>query len=509
MMSLFHEIYTPADMKFIKPLLWIWLVMPVVFLSSCEKQPEAQQKGTLELGVVTDQLDGQLKSALDDSTNAVRTPYAVISVVNENGALVLDNERLELYNFSGQWITKEIRLKVGRYEVTKFLVVDREGNVLLAAPIEGSPMAYLVDKPLPLPFNIREDQTTRVVPEVLVVNDEPPEAFGYATFGYNVVKILDFYVAVYIDDPRIMAPMPLYTEAKLTVIIDSVWRHAFMLEPKVNKLRVRDSKLDYLLSVYKEGFALKKLVMSREELLKTSPEYPLLIGLPVEDLQVLVLQPGPDEGKDAMVSMSLPDDNFGKYPYFEAAAVSPVTSDVQHKLTRSLIEFDLNQLPKSATIKRAVLTLYYPRYLYPDSVYPVDPVTGVVQVTDPSIPEPVENLAVLQRIISPWEEHEVTWTNQPKTSTENQVFIPRIYYITDASCDCFLPPVSETIDVTNLLMPDASGIISHGMMLKLVKEEYPELLRFASSDFEAVTTSNYEVANLWPKLEIYYSLPTP
>lgn len=490
-------------MKTLKPLLWILVVMPVFFCNSCEKQFEAEQEGTLELGVDLDQLDGQLKSALSDSID-IRTHFIVISVVNDNGELVLDNERLELYNFGGHWITKAIKLKTGRYQVTKFLVIDWNGNVLLAAPVEGSPMAYLVDKPLPFPFGIIKNQTTRVVPEVLVVNNEPPEAFGYATFGYHVIRTLDFFVAVYIDDPRIMAPSR-FTDAKLTVIIDSIWRHSFMLEPKVNRVRVRDSKLDYLLVVNKEGFLPKKLLVSREELLETSHDNPLLIGLPVEDLHVLVLQPGPEEGKDAMISRSLPGDNFGKYEFFEATAAPLETSDVQHKLTRSLIEFDLNQLPKSATIKKAVLTLYYPY-----DVYPADHIineTGVMPGFDSLNPWPVEPLAVLQKVISPWEEHEVTWEKQPETTTENQVFIPRIYYIMDIACDCFIPPISETVDVTQLLMPDASGIRNHGMLLKLYKEEYPEWLRFASSDIQLIILDNLESDILWPKLEIYYTLP--
>ncbi len=484
-------------MKLIKSLLRTLVVIPILFISSCEKHLDVDQEGTLELGVVLDQMDGQLKSAIGDSID-VRTHYVVISVVNENGKLVMDHERLELYNFGGHWITKEIKLKVGQYEVIKFLIVDQNGNVLLAAPVEGSPMAYLVEDPLPYPFVILENKTSRVAPEVLVVNNEPPEAFGYASFGYNVVRTLDFFVAVYIDDPRIMAPT-MFTDAKLTVIIDSLWRHAFKLEAKVNRVTVRDSHWDYMLVVDKEGFAPEKLVVSREELLNTSPENPLIIRLPMDDLHVLVLQPGPDEGKDAMISRSVPEGNFGKFPFFEATAVSLVTSDVQHKLTRSLIEFDLNQLPKSATIKRAVLTLYYPQYDYADTVYPV---------TNTVTPSSVEYLAVLQRVVSPWQEHEVTWEKQPETTTEDQVFIPRIYYITDASCNCIVPPVSETVDVTQLLMPDASGIVHHGMLLKLVREEYPDWLRFASSDFEMLTTSNQELAKPWPKLEIYYSLPT-
>lgn len=492
-------------MKHIKSLLQIFILIPIFFISSCEKQLEVKQEGTLELGVFLDQLDEQLKSSSLDSSD-VKTHFVVISVVNEKGETVLDHEGLELYNFSGHWITKEIKLKAGQFEVVKFLVVDGEGNVLLAAPFKGSPMAYLVDDPLPLPFVIRKNQTSRVAPEVLVVNNEPPEAFGYATFGVNVVRTLDFFVAVYIDDPRIMAPTR-FTDAKLTVIIDSLWRHSFKLEAKVNRVTVRDNPWEYVLVVYKEGFAPKKLVVSREKLLNTSPENPLTIGLPLEDLHILVLQPGPDEGKDAMISRSLPEDNFGKFPFFEATAISPVSSDIQHKLTRSLIEFDLNQLPKSATIKRAILTLYYPSYHDADTVYPAMNAAGGQTGTDTLKPSPTDYLAVLQRVISPWEEHEVTWEKQPKTTTENQVFIPRTYYITDASCDCIVPPLSETVDVTKLLSPDDSGIMHHGMMLKLVQEEYPDWLRFASSDYNMLSTSNQELENRWPKLEIYYNLP--
>jgi hypothetical protein len=494
-------------MKLIKSLLRILVVLPIFLISSCEKHLEEEQEGILELGVFLDQLDEHLKSDPGDSSD-VRTHYVVISVVDENGKLVLDHEHLELYNFGGHWITREIKLKVGPYEVVKFLVVDSEGTVLLAAPVEGSPMAYLVDDPLPVPFDIRKDQVTRVAPEVLVVNNEPPEAFGYATFGYHLVRTLDFFVAVYIDDPRIMAPTR-FTYAKLTVTIDSVWRHSFQLEAKVNRVTVRDSHWDYILVVHKEGFAPKMLKVSREELLNTSLEKPLIIALPVEDLHLLVLQPGPEEGKDAMISRSLPQENFGKFPFFEATSVSPVTSDIQHKLTRSLIEFDLSQLPHNATVRKAMLTLYYPQYNYTDTVYPIQSMTGSQTGTDTlTTPWPVDYLAVLQKIISPWQEHEVTWETQPETTTDNQVFIPRIYYITDVNYNCIVPPVSETVDVTRLLMPDASGTWHLGFLLKLVKEEYPDWLRFASSDYEMLTTSNQEPARLWPKLEIYYSLPT-
>ena len=110
-------------MKAIKSFLWMLAILPAFIFSSCEQQPELEQEGILELGVLIDQIEGQLKSAQED-TNKIITHYVVVSVVNENGELVLDNERIELYNFGGHWVTKEIRLKVGLYELIKFFVVD-------------------------------------------------------------------------------------------------------------------------------------------------------------------------------------------------------------------------------------------------------------------------------------------------------------------------------------------------------------------------------------------------
>lgn len=486
-------------MKQFKSLTWMLVILPVFFLSSCEQLPDVQQDGVLELGVSLNRMEGQLKSALED-TSGITIHYVVVSVANENGDLVLDNERIELYNFGGHWVTKEIRLKVGIYELIKFFVVDAAGNVRLAAPLKDSPKAYLVDHPLPLSFGIRKNEVTKVIPEVLVV-EEPPEAFGYITFSYSVVKTLDFFIAVYINDPTYVAPIK-FADAELTVVVDSLWKHSFKLEPRINRITVRDGYKWYVLIVEKEGFVPRKLEMSRDELLKTSPENPLLVGLPVDSLHLLVLQPGPEEGKDAMISKSLPENNFGDFPFFEAIAIEPWRSDIQNQLTRSLIEWDLNQLPKSATIEKAIMTLYYPENYFIDTLYIVDSAIYLIPSgTNPSGTWPYENkeAAVLQRVISPWEEYQVTWMNQPETTTENQVFIPFKYYINDlTSANCIYPPIAEVVDVTKLLI-DMKSAGHNGMLLKLVKEEYTQWFRFASSDFT--------LPKLWPKLEIYYTLP--
>jgi hypothetical protein len=484
-------------MKPLKAFLWMLVILPAFIFSSCEKLFEAEQEGILELSILVDQQD-ELKSALNDTSTFI-SHYVIVTVIKENGEVVMDDERIELYNFGGHWITKEIRLKVGAYELTKFLVVDPQGNVLFAAPIEGSPKAYLVNDPLPIQFEIVKDLVTRVVPEVLPVFEEPPEEFGYVTFSYSVVKPLDFFIGVYINYPYVMPPI-LLTDAKLTVKVDSLWWHSFELEPIVNKVTIRDGYRCYLLIIEKEGFNPVRLKVLREELAKTTPENPLLVGIPSDYLHLLILQPGPEEGTDAMINRNFPEKNFGDHLFFEAINNQPCTTDNVDcpLLTRSLIQWDLNQLPKSATIRKAIMTLYYPEIW----VEPV--VTDSINYRniwggDSTIIPDRHPCAVLQSIVSPWEEYEVTWTNQPGTTAEGQVFVPQKYYIMGANCvNCFVPPVYEEIDVTSLLT-NTSGTARYGMMFKLVNEEYSQWFRFTSSDFKT--------AKLWPKLEIYYTLP--
>lgn len=484
-------------MKPLKAFLWVLVIIPAFILSSCEKLFEAEQEGILELAVLVDEQDG-LKSALNDSTASTRQ-YAVVTVINANGEIVMDDEQLELYNFGGHWITKNIKLKVGSYKLTRFLIVDSQGNVLFAAPIEGSPKAYLVNDPLPIQFEIRINQVTRVAPEVLPVYQEPPEEFGYVSFSYSIVKPLDFFIAVYIKNPVIMPPVE-YTDAKLTVKVDSLWWHHFKLNPIVNKVTIRDGYRCYLLIIEKEGYNPVRLMVPREELAKTTPENPLLVGIPSDFLHLLILQPGPEEGKDAMINRNFPDKNFGDHIFFEAINNQPwISTNIDCPLlTRSLIQWDLNRLPKSATIQKAIMTLYYPN-IWVDPVI-TDSVKNIYPAWIDSSDFPDRHpCAVLQRIVAPWEEYEVTWTNQPETTEEGQVFVPMKYYIMDATCaNCIVPPVYEEIDVTSLLT-NTSGTARYGMLFKLVKEDYPQWFRFTSSDFLS--------PRLWPKLEIYYTLP--
>jgi hypothetical protein len=190
------------------------------------------------------------------------------------------------------------------------------------------------------------------------------------------------------------------------------------------------------------------------------------------DCNMLTLQPDEAAGKDAFISSNVLNDGQGNSTEFDAGAWTIFGEPLA---IRSLIDFDLSNLPVGATIQSAQLTLYN------------NPNAQNGYANGQHVHVSGSNEAVLQRIITPWTE-DVAWSNQPTTTSQNEVTL-------DQDSD---PYQDYILDVTNLLLDNlASPSNSFGFLLKL-KNEYPyRLLAFASSD--------YPNPSLHPKLEICYS----
>ncbi len=462
----------------------ILLIFLAGIFQSCEKlSPDVKDKGKLEIAFDVSTDEGQLKSAAIDTAEA-NSYQILLSVADQNGVPVLEDELIPLYIFGSSFISQRIELEAGIFKLTKFMVIHPSGDVIFAAPLAGSPKSYLVNKPLPFDFVISAEEVTRVVPEVLAVVNESPEEFGYAAFGFHVVKPLPFYVMAVIynsmtmDNSSIIAPT-YATEARLTVYAPNGWSHRFKLEARVNKIEIRAGSEYYILVGEKEGFPPQKLRFTARELFSSSKERPIIIPFGKPQLHELVLKPGPRLGKDAMISNLDPDKNFGGHKYFEATFLSEPVLTVMRS-NRSLIWFDTGQLPKSATIRKAMLTLYYDRPLSWNYDGGEDPASSV---------KPWYG-AVLQQIVEPWEEYKLTWDTQPKTIEANQVFITPF----NSSANFI------NIDVTRLYAPiDKINAPNYGMLFKLYPTELFPGFRFASSDFPE--------PRMHPELKIYYTLP--
>ena len=455
------------------------ILLAFIGFSACEKHAGNTGMGTAEFSLSLPDEAGLAKS--DTSTvSGIISYQLMVSIEDMEGNVVMSDSLIPLYVFGSGFMSEKIELISGEYKLTKFLVINPSGEVIYAAPVDGSPLAYLVKKPLPLIFNIYPDQVTRIVPEVLYVGDQTPDQFGYASFGIQIIKPLHFWTICILDNPLSMAPTQL-TTARLTVYAPDGWHYTFRLKAAVNHLIIRGGYPICHFLLEKEGYLPQKMEFTARELMATSPDNPLVLKIPWDsnEWKILVLQPGPDGGKDAMISNLEPDKNFGDHKYFEATFLSEPILTVMRS-NRSLIWFDRNQLPKSAIIKKVTLQLFYDVPIPFDSSYltNTDPSTGVVWYG-----------GVLQQIVEPWEEYKVTWNTQPETIEANQVFIRP-----------FIRNVNFIIvDVTRLFVPlQEIAAPNYGMFFRLWQTDRFPGFRFASSD--------YDIASMRPKLTIYYTI---
>lgn len=462
-----------------------FLILLAVFtFSSCEKNSDNTSKGTAKFSIESIDESIQAKSAGTSGDSALVSYHLIVSVEDTEGNPVLTDELIPVYIFGTGFISEDVEMASGDYTLTKFMVINPAGEVIMATPVEGSPLAYLVDDPLPISFSIVAGTATMIAPELLIVGNYDPGDFGYISFGGQIIKPLGFFVMAIIDNPLSMSPGIIPTTAGLTVYAYDNWHYTFRLAAEVNRLLIRGGSGVYSFLLEKDGYQPQYFTFTARELAATTKDNPLILKIPYDSggWKVMTFQPGPDAGKDAMISNLEPDRNFGSHRSFEATFITEPVLTVMRS-NNSLIWFDLNALPKSATIKKVTLRLIYDLPLVWDSTI-FSPNGGVV---------PEWCGGVLQQIVEPWEETKVTWNNQPKTVEVNQVYIsPFILNVN------FI-----TVDVTPFYVPsvttDNVEYPNYGMFFRLWPREWVPGFRFGSSD-------NPE-ARLRPELTVYYTLP--
>lgn len=98
------------------------------------------------------------------------------------------------------------------------------------------------------------------------------------------------------------------------------------------------------------------------------------------------------------------------------------------------------------------------------------------------------NNFIVQRIIEPWDENTVIWTNQPGSTAQNQVAVPG----TSSESQDYV------IDITTLVQDYVNNpSSSYGFLFKLATEQQYRSLIFASSD--------HSNAALRPRLVVNYN----
>ena len=136
-------------------------LIPLTFLGiwSCEsRNDDFAGKGNAEFSLNMPEEDAKSSSgSLDDG---IMSYHIMVSIEDKEGNSVISDSLVPVYAFGTGFTSENVELETGDYNLTKFLVINPTGTVMYASPVEGSPLAYLVNDPLPLSFSIRTDLVT-------------------------------------------------------------------------------------------------------------------------------------------------------------------------------------------------------------------------------------------------------------------------------------------------------------------------------------------------------------
>jgi len=184
----------------------------------------------------------------------------------------------------------------------------------------------------------------------------------------------------------------------------------------------------------------------------------------------LVLQPGPLDGKDAIVWSITPDSTWG---WNQEATLTAWTYQGDPSYKRFYIEFDYSNIPAGAIIDSAFI-------FYNNN--PSAPSHGGLHSGS--------NTFWVRRVTSAWDEDSITWINAPSDTTLNQVQVGASSSNT----------ANYKIDVSDLVA-DQLQYGNHGFFMRLVTEATWRAVVCASSD--AADSTNH------PAIKIYYTECTP
>jgi hypothetical protein len=213
---------------------------PGRFSVAFKPEANAQSGGEMNAGRV---------NHIDEISNVV------VTIENFDGTLVHDLMKLTLVQFGDQFVSEEIELLPGAYRITKFMVRDADNNVLYATPLAGSPLAHLVEHPLPLNYTVSAGAVTNVPIEVVGTEDESAEDFGYAVFSFTVIetKEIEFDVTIANSDFTGAVEYTLDVIAKDAALGNTEWSASFDLSGS-SAIRIPVSYEHYTFKVSKEGY---------------------------------------------------------------------------------------------------------------------------------------------------------------------------------------------------------------------------------------------------------------
>ncbi|MBN2612895.1 MAG: DNRLRE domain-containing protein [Bacteroidales bacterium] len=436
-------------------------IILLLVILSCEKKESGNLTGNISFSINGTSL---LKNTSCDISEVTKI---IVSIENENGEKVHEMLSINLYKFNNSFISEPIALKPGNYKLTTFFAVDSDDQIIYLTPREDSELAYLVTDPLPVIFSVIKDETTKVGVEVIEASLGVPEDFGYATFEFGLIKTFTFCISVFefVNDSTNFE----LTGAEIKIVSEENEIYSGILSSVTNSI-ILPEKEGYKIILKKAGYQDFSSEMTLSEISNyncTNGYDPFIVILTKNASNIIELQPGPEDGIDALIWNLSP--NVPRPFYKEISSVT-WTYEGSYSVQRSLLKFDLQFIDTNTVISQASLHLYG--------------ITSTGNGTSESLTGP--NTSLLCKVTSYWDENTVTWNNQPSFNLTDAVLLDSCNGITDFTIDV-------TKQVQNMI---SNPLDNYGWILVLVTEEYHRRMILGSSDNDS--------ASLRPKLVIRF-----
>ena len=173
----------------------------------------------------------------------------------------------------------------------------------------------------------------------------------------------------------------------------------------------------------------------------------------IQAQNTLVYNPANNNMQDCVVALSAPNLPL---PDFPENKIYCWTQNGIVNYNRIFVEFDLSEIPDESNIMEAYLILHFD----PTNNSGIDGHSG-------------DNILVIRRITSPWDDFSVTWNNQPQSTSLNEVYYGASNYKYE----------NAVIDVTTLMQDMVDNpSSSYGFSLQLIDETPYKAWLFASSE---------------------------
>jgi hypothetical protein len=116
------------------------------------------------------------------------TPAFVLLGIKDGQGRIHENIKLSLFPFGQSFMSESLQLPATNCQLIQYAILDSAQTVIYATPTEGSVFAKYVADPLPIAFNVSQNASIQLSPDVLQVSPtDDPGDFGYASFGFNVI----------------------------------------------------------------------------------------------------------------------------------------------------------------------------------------------------------------------------------------------------------------------------------------------------------------------------------